>query len=206
MEHPTIPADGWNHNVHYHERLLRAVPRPCGRALDVGCGVGEFARRLACIADRVDAVDRESTVVARARELSSRFRNLRFVEADFLAWPADASYDFVAMIATLHHLPFAEGLTKAASLLRPGGALAVLGLDRARSFFDVGARSAIAYPVSRYYHRTRRVAPVDAPMLDPAMTLDEIRRQAIALLPGATIRRHLLWRYSLLWVKPAPRG
>ena len=49
--------DGWNHNTHYHEQLLRAVPRPCRRALDIGCGVGQFARRLASVVEHVDAID-----------------------------------------------------------------------------------------------------------------------------------------------------
>jgi hypothetical protein len=34
------------------------------------------------------------------------------------------------------------------------------------------------------------------------MTLDDIRRQVNTILPGAIVRHHLLWRYSLLWVKP----
>jgi SAM-dependent methyltransferase len=198
----TIPSDGWNHNTHYHERLLDAVPQSCRRALDVGSGLGSFARRLASVAEQVDAIDREPTVVSRARELSSGIHNLRFVEADFLTWPVGISYDFVSMIATLHHLPFDQALTRATSLLQPGGVLAVLGLDRARSFLEAGARSAIAYPVSRYYRCTRQTSSVGAPTLDPPMTLDDIRRQVIAVLPGAIVRRHLLWRYSLVWVKP----
>jgi len=64
-----------------------------------------------------------------------------------------------------------------------------------------GQGAAVAYPVSGYYRCTRHTSPVGAPTLDPSMTLDEIRRQAIAVLPGVTVRRHLLWRYSLLWVK-----
>ena len=201
----TIAPDGWNHNTHYHERLLHAVPRPCRRALDVGCGLGSFARRLASIAEQVDAIDREPTVVARARELSSGIHNLRFVEADFRTWPVGSSYDFVSMIATLHHLPFAEALTRAMSVLQPGGVLAVLGLDRAPSLLEAAARSAIAYPVSGYYRCIRQTSPVGAPTLDPSMTLDEIRRHATEVLPGAIVRRHLLWRYSLLWVKrPTP--
>lgn len=198
-----IGTDGWNHNSHYHERLLHAVPHPCRRALDVGCGLGGFARRLASVAEQVDAIDREPNVVSRARALSSGIRNLRFVEADFLTWQVGSSYDFVSMIATLHHLPFAEALARAASVLQPGGVLAVLGLDRASSLLEAGARSAIAYPVSGYYRLTRQPSPVGAPTLDPSMTLDEIGRQAIEVLPGATVRRHLLWRYSLSWVKRA---
>src|SRR6202522_4413770 len=48
----------WDHNCYYHERLLRALPARCGRVLDVGCGAGRFAARLAERADRVDALDR----------------------------------------------------------------------------------------------------------------------------------------------------
>jgi hypothetical protein len=39
-------VDGWNHNSHYHDLLLAAVPPGCRRALDVGCGLGTFARKL----------------------------------------------------------------------------------------------------------------------------------------------------------------
>jgi 2-polyprenyl-3-methyl-5-hydroxy-6-metoxy-1,4-benzoquinol methylase len=41
----------WDHNSYYHERLLRALPARCGRVLDVGCGAGAFAARLAERAD-----------------------------------------------------------------------------------------------------------------------------------------------------------
>jgi SAM-dependent methyltransferase len=197
--------DGWNHNVHYHEQLLQAVPRPCQRALDVGCGLGPFARRLASVASSVDAVDVDAATVSRARALSANLHNLRFAEADFLTWPAASSYDFVSMVATLHHMPLVEALTKAVDVLQPGGVLAVLGLDRAPSLFHRGAYAAIAYPVSIGYRLTRHTSPVGAPIREPSMTLAEIRRQALDITPGATIRRHLLWRYSLLWVKPATR-
>ena len=197
-----VAANGWNHNSHYHERLLQAVPASCQRALDVGCGLGDFARRLASVAEQVDGIDREPAVIGRARELSSEVHNLRFVEADFMTWRAPSSYDFVSMIATLHHMPFAAALTRATNLLRPGGVLAVLGLDRAPSLLVAVARSSIAYPVSGCYHLTRRTSRVGAPILEPAMTLGEIRQQVNELLPGATVRRHLLWRYSLTWIKP----
>lgn len=47
----------FDHNDHYHRLLLRQVPRNCGAALDVGCGTGRFARRLARLGMEVDAVD-----------------------------------------------------------------------------------------------------------------------------------------------------
>jgi hypothetical protein len=36
------------------------------------------------------------------------------------------------------------------------------------------------------------------------MKLEEIRRVADEVLPGAIVRRHLFWRYSLVWRKPMP--
>lgn len=194
-------VDGWNHNSHYHDRLLAAVPRPCPRALDVGCGLGTFARRLSTLAEWVDAVDGDSAVVHQAADRSASAVNIRFVAADFMKWTADEAYDFISMIAVLHHLPFSDALTKAAQLLRPGGVLVVLGLDRAASLAHAGARSLIAFPLSRYYRLTRRRSPVGAPTLEPTMTLSEIRQQASVLLPRSVIRRHLLWRYSLVWKK-----
>jgi ubiquinone/menaquinone biosynthesis C-methylase UbiE len=45
----------WDRTSYYQPRLLRALPAQCERVLDVGCGKGEFAIRLAERAGRVDA-------------------------------------------------------------------------------------------------------------------------------------------------------
>jgi trans-aconitate methyltransferase len=195
-------ADGWNHNSHYHDLLLAAVPHGCRRALDVGCGLGTFARKVATHSRHVDALDQDA-VIQQARALSHGGQRIHFVHGDFMTWTAEEPYDFISMIAVLHHLRFGSALTKAAALLRPGGVLTVLGLHRARSFVHMGVRSLVGYPVSAFYRMTRSTSRVEAPVLDPTMTLPEIRREAAALLPGATIQRHVLWRYSLTWVKPA---
>ena len=147
-----MKPDGWNHNVQYFDLLLSAVPRPCRRALDVGCGTGSFARQLATIVDQVDAIDRDAGVVIRAREVSSGAGNLQFVQADFLTWARDG-YDFIAIIAALHHMPFSHALERAAELLRPGGVLAVLGLYRNHSVLDFMISGA-ALPVSWYCRLT----------------------------------------------------
>ncbi len=50
----SVNALDWDHNAYYHRLLLRHLPRPCNRVLDVGCGAGAFAVELAKRAERVD--------------------------------------------------------------------------------------------------------------------------------------------------------
>jgi trans-aconitate methyltransferase len=194
--------DGWNRNTHYHDHLLAAIPAGCRRALDVGCGLGTFARRLSRVSAHVDALDRDPGVIERATQLSEGVPNIRFIEADFMTWSPQPPYDVVSTVAVVHHMPFRDAVTKAADLLRPGGVLLVLGLDRSPNVIHYVATGAIATSITLWYRVVRRMAIVGAPIEDPHMTLQEIREEAARLLPGATIRRHALLRYSLVWTKP----
>jgi SAM-dependent methyltransferase len=188
----------WNHNTHYHRHVLAAVPPHAERALDVGCGVGRLAGELAERVGRVDAIDRDAAVIARARARATA-GNIAFIEADFLAF-AERDYDLVTMVASLHHLPLAPALAHAAAALRAGGVLAVVGLARTRGLEHLA--SFVAWPVSRWLAATRAHARVDAPTSDPTLALGDIAATCKRILPGAVITRRLLWRYTLVWTKP----
>jgi hypothetical protein len=43
---------------------------------------------------------------------------------------------------------------------------------------------------------------MSAPIAPIATTLAEVRAAAALVLPGASIRRRLFWRYSLVWQAP----
>ncbi len=195
----TQTADCWNHNVHYQPVILDAVPPGCGAAIDVGCGDGMLARKLAARCERVTGIDRDARMIALARE---RAPGVEFLEADFLAYPlAGASFDFACANTALHHMDFAAALAKMARILRPGGRLAVVGLGGNGSPADwiIGAAG---IPANRYYKLTRGEASSGAPVMAPGMTWAQARAAAREVLPGVRYRRHLLWRYSLLWEKP----
>jgi ubiquinone/menaquinone biosynthesis C-methylase UbiE len=194
----------WNHNVHYQPVILRAVPADCGSALEVGCGDGMLARRLAERCAKLTAIDRDARMIALARErgYGQAPGRVTFVEADFLTYPlAAASFDFVCANTALHHMDFGAALTALARVLRPGGRLAVVGLAANGSVSDhlVGVPG---LPVHWIYRARYRAGGSGAPVKDPEMTWSEIRVTARSLLPGVRYRRHLLWRYSLLWRKP----
>jgi 2-polyprenyl-3-methyl-5-hydroxy-6-metoxy-1,4-benzoquinol methylase len=57
----------WNHNVHYQPVILNEVPSGCRTALDVGCGDGMLARRLAERSAKVTGIDRDPRMIALAR-------------------------------------------------------------------------------------------------------------------------------------------
>jgi len=194
-------AGAWNRNIHYHDDVLAAVPPGCLRALDVGCGDGMLAGELAGRCGEVVGIDRDVPAIARAR---ARYRrpNLRFFEADVMSHAFEpASFDFVASIATLHHLPLEAALEQFSQLLRPGGVLSVIGLYRLRTLADFSYGCA-AMPVSWWWRLTRTYEEVAAPIRDPDETLEEIAAAVGRVLPGATFERRLLFRYSLVWQKP----
>jgi SAM-dependent methyltransferase len=196
-------VDYWNHNVHYQPVILRAVPPGCGPALDVGCGDGLLACRLAERCSSVTGIDSDARMITVARQRAERSPGqLTFVQADFLAHPmAEASFDFVCANTSLHHMDFAAALAAISRLLRPGGRLAVVGLAANGTAGDWLA-GLPGVPAGLLYRAIRGQGDPGAPVRDPDMTWDEVRSAARRVLPGVRWRRHLLWRYSLRWRKP----
>ncbi|QKG27368.1 class I SAM-dependent methyltransferase [Actinomadura verrucosospora] len=199
------PAEYWNHNTHYHGVVLRNVPRGCGEALDVGCGDGLLARRLAPRAQHVTGLDRSAEMVVRAKTLSEGFGNVDFVEAGLLEYDLpERYYDFVCCVAAIHHMDFAAGMAAMRDAVRPGGALVVIGLanNAGTKDFLYGAAGLPGHLLQSRVLKRGSAGEPGAPLADPDMTWGEVRDEAARLLPGAVFRRHLLWRYSIVWHRP----
>jgi len=205
----------WSHNDHFHAWILRNLPARRGVAVDIGCGKGVLAGKLATQFAHVTGIDRNAGMAAAA---TARLRGSPQVSiqrcdfADFGPTVGDDGADLITMVAVLHHLDLDEALTRIPRLVAPGGRLLVVGLARPDSLADLAfdVVSAAANPVIGMIKHPRAVRPPEravetqpvVPMMDPTTTFAEVTNAARTHLPGSTVRRRLFFRYTLLWEKP----
>lgn len=199
---PRRDPEPWNATIQHHAVVLEAVPAGCRRALDVGCGEGILTRALRPSAALVVGLDRDRPSLERARARGAD--GVAYVLGDVLAAPfRSGSFDLVTAAASLHHVDARAGLRAMAALLRPGGVLAVIGMARPDLPADLPRELAGAVLV-RLLQVRRRVWRQTSPVVwPPPATYAEMRRIATEVLPGVRYRRHLLFRYTLVWTKPA---
>ncbi|MFD6475508.1 class I SAM-dependent methyltransferase [Streptomyces anulatus] len=205
--HATHP---WDHNAHYHRWILRRLPGRFACALDVGSGSGDLARLLATRAEAVHGIDADRAIVERARERTAPGAPVAFFVGDALEDVPAGLYDVITCVATIHHLPLTDALTRFREHLAPGGTLIVVGLYRPRSRSDY-LIDAVAIPsniamawIKNKGRRSPRPVAMTAPTRPAATSFPDIVRDARLVLPGARLRRRLFWRYTLVWNQYAP--
>ncbi|WP_083904610.1 class I SAM-dependent methyltransferase [Nocardiopsis kunsanensis] len=204
----------FNHNDHYHALLLREIPKPCRNALDVGCGTGRFAQKLALRGIQVHAIDTDGNVIADAEKKNSTLKppqQVHFEQADIKSMRLEPNtYDYIACLASIHHVPF-EIVNKLRASLTENGVLVILGCYRETTFLDHTV-SLIAVPVNAifrtivfFWEKWKKGGDcvlnesASASVSSPDMTLPEIQEKSAEILPGRSIRHLLFWRYFLIF-------
>jgi ubiquinone/menaquinone biosynthesis C-methylase UbiE len=206
-----VSTDGSTQNDHYHNFLLQHLPLHSDEVLEIGCGTGTFARRLAEHSQHVVALDLSPEMIRIARSRSAQLSNVEFQLGDIGDRVlAVESFDCITSIATLHHLPYRETVLQMKAALKSGGVLLILDLFEPAGLLDSLANM-LAIPVSvtlRLMHhgrllprREEREAWTAHEHHDSYPTMSEVRKLCAEILPGARVRKHLLWRYSIVWKK-----
>jgi SAM-dependent methyltransferase len=168
---------------HYLGRKLEALGqalagRPAGRGLDLGCGIGEYARAVAQgLGCDVAAVDASQPAVAVARRRGDADGRVAFLAGDAQRLPfPDATFDFAYTINMVHHLKRGEqraALAEALRVLRPGAPLVVFEINVLNPLFRFYMR--------QVFPRTRRIDRGDEEFLTPR------RLRAIAPVPVESV-------------------
>lgn len=99
-----------------------------GRILEVGCGTGHWLAGLSPAPGHLVGLDLSAGMLAQAQR-RGRWLHLTRGSADRLPFP-DVCFDLVYCVNALHHFQQqCAFVSEARRLLRPGGALAVVGMD-----------------------------------------------------------------------------
>ncbi|MBQ9053025.1 class I SAM-dependent methyltransferase [Rhodococcus sp. (in: high G+C Gram-positive bacteria)] len=201
-------AHPWSHNDFHIPWIMRQLAgAPHSSALDVGCGTGNLLDRLAQRFDSVTGVEPDP---ATEQIVAARFSSHAAVEircSTLAEVGLGERFDAITLVAVLHHLPLEETLGRLRGMLSAGGCLVIVGCYREDTIVDrVFSLVALVLNPIVGFVKHRKVADklpagMTAPTAAPTETLDEIKRAAQEQLPGCRIRRHLFWRYSVVFTE-----
>lgn len=211
-----LPERNWDHNIHYHDFLLRALPVPCHRVLEIGCGKGRLSRALAQHAQEVVGIDLSNEMLKIARSQRQQSDNVRFEQTDYMQKDYPPAYfDAIVSVATLHHVDWATALKRIKLDLKPGGKLLLIDLYEEKGWVDQ-LYNLVSIPLHHVLKRLKNGKSTSTALEnelwnahgsgDEYLSFQEMRRISLEYLPGAQVRRRLLWRFSLIWEKPLEKS
>jgi SAM-dependent methyltransferase len=156
------------------------------RVLDIGCGTGELARRLAPHVDAVDAVDFSAPMLGLARTLpGGDAGNITWIESAVEDAALRPPYALITAGESLHWMEWDVVLPKLGQLLSPNGVLAVLERDVDG---PAGMNECLLPLVQRY-----------SPVRDyrPHALVDELTGRKLFLVSGYRVCGPEEWRPSI---------
>ena len=133
-----VPSLVWGPGQERRLRLIRErIPLRGRRVLDVGCGLGQYVRRIRELPAESYGIDIEP---ARVREGAAETPGLLLASAEALPF-ADGSFDVILLNEVLEHVGDERAsLREAARVLPPGGHLVIYAPNRGFPFETHGVR------------------------------------------------------------------
>ena len=133
-----VPSLVWGPGQERRLRLISdRVPLPGRRILDVGCGVGQYVRRLRELPAESYGIDIEAERVSEGAGLTP---GLMLASAEALPF-GDATFDVILLNEVIEHVGDERGtLREAARVLRPGGHCVIYAPNRGFPFETHGVQ------------------------------------------------------------------
>lgn len=97
-------------------------PKKGVKILEIGCGDGEFTKRLVKLNSKVVAIDLTPGLIKKAKKVLKKKAVFKLMNAQSLKF-SDNSFDIVCGISILHHIDLEKSLRECYRILRKGGAL-----------------------------------------------------------------------------------
>ncbi len=193
---PTRPRPFLERTVAF---LARELPPAPASVLEIGCGQGEVAERLARRGYDVTAIDLDRAAVA-----ATRRRGVRAVRADVRSFRG-GPFDAIVCVFSLHHVaPLSSAGAKVRALLRPNGRLLVRDFaweeadaPTAAFWLDTMRTLVAAGPAHPY----RPLPAVDAEPLD---AWRDRNQRPERLHPGRAMLRMLQIRFHVQRIERGP--
>ena len=201
--------DKWDHNQQYQKYLLKNIPKNCNFILDVGCGTGELTRKLALFGKEIIGIDVSENMLyeAEKRNNDDKIKYIKTSVENYLE-ETDKQFDIIISIAAMHHMDEEKVLKMMRNKLTEKGKILILDLYQNKTIMDyfLTIIAAILNPLIMLIMNGRlriskneREAWAGHFQYDKYLTIIEIKNIAAKILGKVKIKRHLFWRYSLIY-------
>ena len=145
-------------------------------------------------------IDPDRAAIIRADDRLAPLPHVSLSQVRFEEFQADErTFDLITFVASLHHMDLRASLVKARNLLTPTGEIVVVGCSANKTVRDWvwSGMCAPAAGIGSWLHaETRNIGVL---VKDPQDGLDDIRATVDEVLPSASVRRALYYRYLLRW-------
>lgn len=203
--------DHWDHNQQYQEYLIKQIPKGCGSILDVGCGTGELTGKLVMFSEKVVGIDVAENMIAEARRRNGLGKITYIpVSVEQYLLETENTFDVIISIAALHHMDEEKVLEQMKGRLTPNGKLLVLDLVKDRTPWGIflSLVAILLNPIAFLLKGGRlrvtaeeKSAWAGHSQYDGYLSIHEVKAIARKVLGKAKVKRHLFWRYSLIYQK-----
>ena len=191
----------WNHNIAYYDWIKRQI-KDCSSVLDVGCGNGLLLNYLNTKNLSLTGIDTSDSCIEYCTK-SYLSDNIQFFQSDFLTFNTVCKYDAIIFSASIHHMDMVSAINKAKSLLQKGGKLIIVGLAKPSGFFDYLVEVLRIVPVHLIsaIRKIKTTEEIGVPVSYTMPTMQYVRKTTKALLPNASLKYGLYYRYLLTWTR-----